>query len=123
MLTRDLISYLDAFLEPARFTDGSNNGLQVQGSPEVTRVAFAVDACLASFEAAVSRGAQLLIVHHGLFWSRHIQITGPHYARVRTLIANNLGLYASLLPLDAHAEVGTNLGLARLAGLTNVEPW
>ena len=123
MLTRDLISYLDGYLEPARYSDSSNNGLQVQGSPEVSRVAFAVDACLASFEAAVSREAQLLIVHHGLFWSKHQQITGPHYARVRTLIANNLGLYASHLPLDAHAEVGNNIALARLAGLSNIEPW
>jgi dinuclear metal center YbgI/SA1388 family protein len=123
MLTRDLISYLDGYLEPARYSDSSNNGLQVQGSPEVSRVAFAVDACLASFEAAVAREAQLLIVHHGLFWSQHQQITGPHYARVRTLIANSLGLYASHLPLDAHAEVGNNIELARMAGLVNIEPW
>ncbi len=123
MLTHELVSYLDGYLEPARFTDASNNGLQVQGNPEVTRVAFAVDACLASFEAAVAGGAQLLIVHHGLFWSQHLQITGPHYARVRTLLAHDLGLYASHLPLDAHAEVGNNIELARLAGLANIEPW
>ena len=123
MLTHELVSYLDGYLEPARFTDASNNGLQVQGKPEVSRVAFAVDACLASFEAAVAGGAQLLIVHHGLFWSQHLQITGPHYARVRTLLAHDLGLYASHLPLDAHAEVGNNIELARLAGLANIEPW
>lgn len=123
MKRNDLTSWLDQYLTPRRYQDRSNNGLQVQGPDEVHRVAFAVDACAASFNAAVAADAQLLIVHHGLFWSEHLQIVGAHFERVRTLIAGGCGLYASHLPLDAHAEVGNNAELARMAGLTNVQPW
>lgn len=123
MKTSDLVTYLDGYLELGRFADASNNGLQVQGAPDVARVAFAVDACLDAFQAAIAASAQLLIVHHGLFWSQHLQISGPHFTRVRTLIKHDVGLYAAHLPLDAHAEVGNNIGLARMAGLANIEPW
>jgi dinuclear metal center YbgI/SA1388 family protein len=118
-----LAATLDRYLDIARYADRSNNGLQVQGGDEVTRVAFAVDACLASFECAVAERAQLLIVHHGLFWSEHVQITGPHYARIKTLICAGCGLYAVHIPLDAHPEVGNNIELARMAGLQDIEPW
>jgi dinuclear metal center YbgI/SA1388 family protein len=123
MKLKELVTYLDSYLQIARYTDRSNNGLQVQGSDEVKRVAFAVDACLASFQRAVAGHAQLLIVHHGLFWSEHVQITGPHYERVKTLICGQCGLYAAHLPLDAHPEVGNNIELARMAGLRDIEPW
>jgi dinuclear metal center YbgI/SA1388 family protein len=119
----DLISHLDQYLRITSYRDRSNNGLQVQGSAEVTRVAFAVDACLAAFKAAVDAQAQLLIVHHGLFWSEHIQVTGAHYERLKTLICANIGLYGAHIPLDAHPEIGNNAELARIAGLQNVQPW
>lgn len=119
----DLTTWLDQYLGVRRYQDKSNNGLQVQGPDDVCRVAFAVDACAASFTAAVAAQAQLLVVHHGLFWSEHLQIVGPHFERVRTLIAGGCGLYASHLPLDGHAEVGNNIELARMAGLANVQPW
>lgn len=123
MQLRELTVYLDQYLDIARYADRSNNGLQVQGNDEVMRVAFAVDACLASFEQAVAERAQLLIVHHGLFWSEHVQITGPHYERIKTLICAGCGLYAVHIPLDAHPEVGNNIELARMAGLQDIEPW
>jgi dinuclear metal center YbgI/SA1388 family protein len=119
----DLITYLDRYLHLGDYQDRSNNGLQVQGQPDVTRVAFAVDACLASFQAAVSTQAQLLIVHHGLFWSEHLQIVGAHYERVKTLLDAGVGLYAAHIPLDAHPDVGNNIQLARIAGLQHIEPW
>jgi len=97
--------------------------LHVQGDPEVIKVAFAVDACRASIQGAVNYGAQLLIVHHGLFWSEHLQITGTHFQRVKLLIDNNIGLYAAHIPLDAHPEVGNNVQLAGIAGLQNIVPW
>lgn len=119
----ELTRFLDAFLELGRYQDRSNNGLQVQGSDDVHRVGFAVDACLAAFRAAAEREAQFLITHHGLFWSEHIQIAGPHYERIRALIANGVSLYAAHIPLDAHPEVGNNIQLARMAGLQDVRPW
>jgi dinuclear metal center YbgI/SA1388 family protein len=123
MKTSNLISYLNDYLQISRYQDRSNNGLQVEGTDEVMRVAFAVDACLASFHAAARERAQLLVAHHGLFWSEHIQLTGAHFERVKTLIDNRVGLYAAHIPLDAHPEVGNNIELARLFGLQNVQPW
>lgn len=123
LTTTELVAYLDAFLETRRYPDASNNGLQVQGAAAVTRVAFAVDACLATFRAAAKARAQLLIVHHGLFWSEHVQITGAQHKRIKTLFDAGLGLYASHIPLDAHAEVGNNAQLARIVGLRDIAPW
>ncbi len=123
MKSADLVRYLDTYLNTARIPDRSNNGLQVQGNDEVTRVAFAVDASLASFQAAVVEQAQLLIVHHGLFWGEPVQITGVHYARIKTLLYGECGLYASHIPLDMHMDVGNNIELARLIDLQDVQPW
>jgi dinuclear metal center YbgI/SA1388 family protein len=124
MKWRELVSYLDDTLQVGRYADRSNNGLQVQpAGDDVTRVAFAVDACLASFEGAIAERAQLLITHHGLFWSEHMQLTGAHFERVKALICAGCGLYASHIPLDAHAEVGNNIELARIAGLQDIQPW
>lgn len=123
MLTSTLVSHLDAFLEIARYDDRSNNGLQVQGAAEVTCLAFAVDACAASIEAAARAGAQMLIVHHGLFWSEHLQVTGAHHRRLRALFDAGINLYAAHIPLDAHPLVGNNIQLARIAGLVNPQPW
>ena len=118
----ELAQYLDRYLQVDSFDDASDNGLQVEGAEEVTRVAFAVDACLASFEEAVAAGAQMLIVHHGLFWGRVKRLVGPHYRRVKTLLDGGVSLYACHLPLDAHAEVGNNVELARLLGVVDTQP-
>jgi dinuclear metal center YbgI/SA1388 family protein len=123
MNASELIPYLDTFLNNRGFVDRSNNGLQVQGPQQIERVAFAVDASMASFKAAIAQRAQLLIVHHGLFWSEHLQITGAHFERVRALIEGRLGLYACHIPLDAHPTVGNNAELARIAGLIDTQPW
>ena len=83
----------------------------------MARVVFAVDGCQAAFEQAVAAGAQLLIVHHGLFWDKPLRLVGPLFRRVRTLIDGRCGLYAVHLPLDFHPEVGNNAELARLLEL------
>lgn len=104
--------------------DMSLNGLQVGNSDsEIRKVAFAVDASLATIEEAAKQGADVLFVHHGLFWGRPIAITGRHYARVKTLLDNNMALFACHLPLDAHAEYGNNAQMALKLGLQNVEPF
>lgn len=104
--------------------DMSLNGLQVGDSDsEIRKVAFAVDASLATIEEAVKQGADVLFVHHGLFWGRPIAITGRHYARVKTLLDNNMALFACHLPLDAHAEYGNNAQMALKLGLQDVEPF
>lgn len=119
-----LVTYLDEYLKLKAFAhDDSLNGLQVSGAEEVTRVALAVDARLSAFEAAAEWGAQLLIVHHGLFWGQAYALTGPNYARFRVLFTHNLGVYGVHLPLDAHPVVGNNAELVRLLGLSEPHPF
>ena len=113
----ELITYLDDYLRVKEIEDDSQNGLQVEGPEEVTKVAFAVDGCQAAFKQAVTTGAQLLLVHHGLFWGKPLRLVGPLFQRVRMLIEDSCGLYAVHLPLDFHPEVGNNAELARLLGL------
>jgi dinuclear metal center YbgI/SA1388 family protein len=86
-------------------------------------VAFAVDACLESIRRAAEWKADLLFVHHGLFWGKPLAVTGGHYQRLRALIETNLALYAVHLPLDMHPELGNNAGLARRIGLQQLEPF
>ncbi|TVR70293.1 MAG: Nif3-like dinuclear metal center hexameric protein [Spirochaetaceae bacterium] len=104
--------------------DSSRNGLQVdRRDQDIRRVAFAVDAALQVFEAALEWNADMLFVHHGLFWGREEVLTGTHYRRIRTLLDNDLALYAVHLPLDAHLSLGNNAGMAEALGLGDVEPF
>ncbi len=117
----ELVAWLDDYLKTSSIPDKSLNGLQVEGGEEVAKVVVAVDASYNTFEMAVARGADLLIVHHGLFWGSPLPLVGPHARRVRYLLDHGVSLYASHLPLDAHQEVGNNWGLARMLGLDDLE--
>jgi dinuclear metal center YbgI/SA1388 family protein len=103
-------------------SDPSMNGIQVGDTEqEITKIVLLVDASLEGFKMAAKHNADLIICHHGLFWGRPIAIKGSHYKRVKYLMDNNISLYASHLPLDAHFEVGNNIGLADQIGLTDCE--
>jgi dinuclear metal center YbgI/SA1388 family protein len=114
-----ILHYLDGYLAVVEHPDYAValNGLQVQGPDEVGVVAVAVDASEAVIRAAGEVGADLLVVHHGLFWGGLRPLTGPHFRRVRALIDARLGLYSCHLPLDGHAEIGNCVLLARALGL------
>lgn len=101
--------------------DQSMNGLQVEASGDVRKVALAVDACGDSIGRAVRRRADLLIVHHGLFWGGMVPITGIMAARVKALLDGNLSLYAAHLPLDCHPEIGNNARIASVLGIAETE--
>ncbi|HAP43967.1 MAG: Nif3-like dinuclear metal center hexameric protein [Spirochaetes bacterium GWD1_61_31] len=123
---RDFDAWARQALDIDRFTlaDDSLNGLQVGDYEAPLRtVAFAVDAGLETILRAQERGAQLLFVHHGLFWGKRERLTGPLFKRVGALLAAGMGLYACHLPLDAHPVLGNNAVLARLVGLEAVEPF
>ncbi len=81
----ELVAYLDGYLAIRTTKDYSNNGLQVEGPDEVARLAFAVDACRDTIAGAVDSHAQMLIVHHGLFWGEVLPIVGPHRRRVQAI--------------------------------------
>ncbi len=119
MVLQELIAYLNDYLAVREVPDWKEayNGLQVEGRREVRCVAVAVDACIATIEQAVAGNADLMIVHHGLFWGAKAPIVGAYYRRLALLIKNDLALYACHTPLDAHPEVGNNAVLARRLGL------
>lgn len=116
----ELARYMDELLQPAEFADWANalNGIQVEHRGPITRIAAAVDLSRATIEGAAAARANLLLVHHGMFWGGLQQIRGPLYERIRLLIEHDIAVYASHLPLDAHAEVGNNALLARELELT-----
>ncbi|MGD2154126.1 MAG: Nif3-like dinuclear metal center hexameric protein [Gemmatimonadales bacterium] len=116
----ELVAYLDDYLDLAGVPDYPDawNGLQVENSGTVRKIAACTDACQATVEAAAERDADLLLVHHGLFWGRGVTpLTDRSYRRVRRLITADIALYSAHLPLDAHPEVGNNIELARGIGL------
>jgi dinuclear metal center YbgI/SA1388 family protein len=119
----ELTAYLDQLLvQSTACRDSSNNGLQVEGAGEVSKVVFGVDACVALFERAAQTGAEYVVVHHGLSWRDSLKyLTSVNSQRVGTLFRNHMSLYASHLPLDMHPDVGHNAQISKLLGLGNLE--
>jgi dinuclear metal center YbgI/SA1388 family protein len=119
MKLESLLQYVDGYLGTAGYPDYPQalNGLQVGGTRDVRHVAAAVDASEQSIRQAVDDGADLVIVHHGLFWDGSAPLTGRLLRRVAPLIESGAALYSSHLPLDGHAEVGNNVLLLRAIGL------
>jgi len=120
-----IVQHCDRLLRTREFGDydGAVNGLQVENSGDVTRIAAAVDATQATVRLAIAARADLLIVHHGLFWSPAYPWTGRKYALLRLLLERNLAVYSSHLPLDAHPKLGNNAQLCRALGLRNLRPF
>ena len=111
-------AFLQQLLAPERFKDYGPNGLQVEGRAEIRKVVSGVTASLALIEAAVQAGADMILVHHGLFWrGQDGRLTGWLKARVERLMAAGINLFAYHLPLDAHPELGNNARLGAELGL------
>lgn len=118
-----LVAYLNDLLQVSRFDESAINGLQVAGRKKISRVAFAVDGVLETFERAVAAQADFMIVHHGLYWGHQWALRGPDYKRVKVLMDAEMGLYAAHLPLDAHAELGHAAQLLLGLGVKNLQPF
>lgn len=116
----DVARHLDTLLRTSEVPDypGAMNGIQVEHDGPVTRCAVAVDASLPTIDAAIATGANLLVVHHGLFWGGAQPLRGRAFERVRRLLAHDVAVYASHLPLDLHPTVGNNVLMARELALT-----
>jgi dinuclear metal center YbgI/SA1388 family protein len=120
MRVDELTRYLDDYLhlqDEVADPPEALNGLQVANQGEVTRLAAAVDVCEATVRMAAEQKADVLVVHHGLFWGGLRPLVGPAYRRVAGLIEHDIALYAAHLPLDRHPDVGNNAVLARLLGV------
>ncbi|ENO97160.1 hypothetical protein C667_10140, partial [Thauera phenylacetica B4P] len=117
MQLTELGDHLDTLLDASRLKDYCPNGLQVEGRPEVLRVLCGVTASQALLDLAVAGGHDAVFVHHGLFWKGDDgRVTGFRRRRLRTLLANDISLFAYHLPLDVHPELGNNAQLARRMG-------
>src|SRR6266576_3636597 len=120
-----IVKYCDRLLRTNQIKDydGAVNGLQVENSGTVTRIAATVDASLATVKLAVAAKADLLIVHHGLFWGATHPWTGKRRELLKVVIENNLAVYSSHLPLDLHPRLGNNAQLCALLGLRSLKPF
>lgn len=120
-----IVKHCDKTLRTAAIGDyaGAVNGLQVENSGAVTRIAATVDASLATVKLAIAARADLLVVHHGLFWGPSHPWTGKRHELLRLLLENNLAVYSSHLPLDAHPRLGNNAQLCAALGLRKLKPF
>lgn len=120
-----LVQYCNKLLATEQFNDWPEamNGLQVENNGSIRRIAATVDACLATVKLAVEAQADLLLVHHGLFWGPVQAWTGRRYDLMRLLVSNNLAVYSSHLPLDAHPRLGNNARLCAALGFPRPRPF
>lgn len=117
MKREELLRHLEELLEAPKFRDYCPNGLQVEGCAEVRRLVAGVTASQALLDAAVERGADAVLVHHGYFWrGEDGRVTGIRKNRLATLLRHDINLFAYHLPLDAHPEFGNNAQLAKRLG-------
>ena len=122
MQREQLEAELNKLMQPQRFRDYCPNGLQVEGSTEISRLVTGVTASEALIDRAIELNADCLLVHHGYFWRGENQtITGIKKNRLRKLLLNHINLFAYHLPLDAHEEFGNNAQLGNLLGLVTEE--
>jgi dinuclear metal center YbgI/SA1388 family protein len=120
-----IVRYCDQTLRTVDVQDYERaaNGLQVENDGTVRRIAATVDASLATARLAAAAGADLLLVHHGLFWGPAHPWTGKRYELIRFLVRHNLAVYSSHLPLDAHPRLGNNAQLCAALGLKKLRPF
>jgi dinuclear metal center YbgI/SA1388 family protein len=116
---KSIVDYCDRTLRITEMQDSPNalNGLQFENDGRVTRIAAAVDGSIATVKLAIGAKADLLIVHHGMFWSLRQPWTGKNRELIGLLVENNLAVYSCHLPLDSHPRLGNNAQLCALLGL------
>ena len=120
---KELTLYTNQYLRISEFSDYCPNGLQVEGSAEIQKIASGVTASLALIEEAIAWGADALLVHHGYFWKgERPEVIGMKKRRLAALLKADISLLAYHLPLDAHPSVGNNAQLAKLLEISKLEP-
>lgn len=125
MAARDeIVAYASELLEIERFPEFAPQGLQVVGSDEVSRIVCGVSCSKELFERAVELGAELVLVHHGLFWRNEPLVVDARLrGRLEALFRGNASLVAYHLALDAHPTLGNNAQLAARIGAVPEKPF
>jgi dinuclear metal center YbgI/SA1388 family protein len=127
--SNEVAAYLNDLLKNDEIPDypGALNGLQLaNGGRQVKRIVAAVDACLPVVKEAVAQGADLLLVHHGMFWQGAQRIEGSVYEKLKVAMDAGLAIYSAHIPLDVHGEFGNNALLGRALDLGEGDaffPW
>lgn len=121
---QNITELLDSALRIREIKDASValNGLQVENNGTVTKVALAVDGSQKTIDDAIAAGADLLILHHGIYWCGLRPMTGWFKKKIQSCLEHNLAVYGAHLPLDLHPQLGNNAGIARELGLTGCTP-
>ena len=120
----EIVAYANELLEIERFPEFAPQGLQVVGAPEVTTIACGVSCSRELFERAAELGAELVLVHHGLFWRNEALVVDARLrGRLEALFRGDASLLAYHLALDAHPTLGNNAQLAARVGATPVGPF
>jgi len=121
----EIVSYCDSYLRLGEIQDFENalNGLQVENSGKVKKIAAAVDVSSRAFQECAKCGANLLIVHHGMFWPGLRPVTRALRRQLKFAFENDLAIYSAHLPLDLHREIGNNVLLMRALGFEESEPF
>ncbi|MFC7339046.1 Nif3-like dinuclear metal center hexameric protein [Haloferula chungangensis] len=121
----EIVAFLDRELKISEIPDysGAMNGLQLENGGEVSRIVAAVDASLPVVEKAIAANAQLLLVHHGMFWQGTQAVTGAFYRKLKLAMDAGLAIYSAHLPLDVHPVWGNNACLIRALGITETKPF
>ena len=119
----ELKNYCNTYLDIYKFKDYCPNGLQIEGSLNITKIVSGVSANLELIERAIEEKADAIFVHHGVFWDNESKtISGAKRAKIALLLKHNINLFGFHLPLDDHYEVGNNVELGRRLGIKNMEP-
>ena len=119
----ELKNYCNTYLDIDKFKDYCPNGLQIEGSLNITKIVSGVSANLELIERAIEEKADAIFVHHGVFWDNESKtISGVKRAKIALLLKHNINLFGFHLPLDDHDEVGNNVELGRRLGIKNMEP-
>ncbi|ENS8434064.1 Nif3-like dinuclear metal center hexameric protein [Neisseria gonorrhoeae] len=117
VLRRDFLAWCDETLQTASFKDYAPNGLQVEGREYIGKIVTSVTASRAEIDFAVEQKADLLLVHHGMFWKNELPtVTGWKKERIAALLRHDINMAGYHLPLDVHPILGNNAQLADRLG-------
>jgi len=122
---QEVVEYCDSYLRIGEIQDYENalNGVQVENSGTVKKIAAAVDVSTRALQEAANCGANLLLVHHGMFWPGLRPVTKALRRQMKFAFENDIAVYGVHLPLDLHPEVGNNVLVMRALGFEKTEPF
>jgi dinuclear metal center YbgI/SA1388 family protein len=121
MFIKELELHLNKLFNVENFKDFSANGIHVENRGDINKIALGTTCSMEFIKKSIEWGADLLIVHHGMFWGSNAQIKDFIYKRVKLLMDHNVGLLAYHLPLDCHEELGNGKQLGKVIGLENMQ--